>query len=718
MRKQRRLSGWVLALIASGLGVAAAGAQSDAAKDAATVRDRYVASILPPAEAARALRAEAARDADRLQADGSWPDIDYANAGHANWFAVDHLNRVLVMAKSARVERNAGHADGALEAKLLLALKWWDDHDYRNPNWWWNEIAVPQLMGEIGNLMLPEIPPAERGRMVAIMKRSDWRRWTGANLTWGTGIEVARGAMENDPAALAEAFQRMYAEIRIVPQPEDGIEQDGSFHQHGPQLYNGGYGLDYANDLARFVSYSWGTQFQIPAGQMTILSAYLLDGEPWFIRGDGFDYSAIGREITRAAQEPGARDKTGGPMAPVGFAYRLGHVLGLLAAAPTPRQKELEGFAARVQGRPDAPPFTGNKQFWCSDYMAHRRQGYFTSVKMLSNRTLNAELVNAEGKKSVHLSDGANFLYLTGDEYRNIFPVWDWTKVPGTTAIQGTLETGERDPIHARGTTTFDGGVSDGTYGLAAMDLQRGNLSAEKAWFFFDSSYVALGAGITLANDAGRAVATDVNQSLLHGQVLTSEEKGVLGKGAHSFDAAHRIWIYHDHVGYVFAPHTGIQLSAGPQAGAWSQIGAGSGAPFTKEVFNLWIDHGRSPKEAGYEYTVLPNVTADDVAQKAAAADIAVLANTVNAQAVYNRTLKLAEIAFRQAGALETPLGRVEAEHPCLLLVRKTAGGWRVTASDPENLPLALGVTVNGKKTAIKLPGGNFAGSSVSVVLR
>ena len=82
------------------------------------------------------------------------------------------------------------------------------------------------------------------------------------------------------------------------------------------------------------------------------------------------------------------------------------------------------------------------------------------------------------------MSDGANYLYLTGDEYRNIFPVWDWTKIPGTTAIQDTLYTGEQNTIAARGTTVFDGGVSDGKYGLGAMDLARGKLVAKNAWFF------------------------------------------------------------------------------------------------------------------------------------------------------------------------------------------------------------------------------------------
>jgi chondroitin AC lyase len=691
-------------------------AESPAMADIATVRARYVDSILPPASADAFLQQEAQKYASLLRPDGSWPDIDYTASARSVWGTSDHLERVLTMAKSARLGRNAGHPDAELEGKILLALKWWNDHDYRNPNWWWNEIGVPQLMGEIGNLMLDQIPPPELARMITIMKRSDWRRvpWTGANLTWGAGIEVARGLMENDSAALTEGFNRMYEEIAIVPQHGEGIEQDYSFHQHGQQLYNGGYGQDFANDVSRFVSYAWGTRFQIPADRMTIFSAYLLDGEQWMIRGDGFDYAVVSREITRAALVPGPNDQTGGPISPVGFAYRMGHVFGLLAAEPTPRQKELQAFTARVQGQPDAPAFTGNKQFWCSDYMVQRRAGYFASVKMLSSRMLNAERVNLEGKKSVHLSDGANYLYRSGDEYRNIFPAWDWTKIPGTTAIQGTMETGEKDPIHAPGITAFDGGVSDGTYGMAAMDLHRGSLTAEKAWFFFDSAYAALGAGITLADDSEHSVATDVNQPLLRGDVLTSEASGPVA-GVHSYDAAHRAWVEHDHVGYVFAPHTKIDLSAGPQTGAWADIGTGSSNPVTEQVFNLWIDHGTAPQDAGYEYFVLPGATAEDTARFAKRSDLDVLANTASVQSVYSRSLKLAEIAFRAPGSLDTPLGRVEADHSCLLLVKKTDAGWKLTASNPENQPLTLHVSIKGKQTAIELPGGNFAGSSISV---
>ena len=699
---------------------AAAESSSPALAAVATVRQRLVQSLLPTdSGAVEYLNQEAAKYAASLAANGSWPDINYASQERSEWAAADHLDRALLMAKSARVLRDSGRPDAALEARLNLALQWWTDHDYHNPNWWWNEIGAPMLLGQIGNLMLQQIPAAELDKIATIMKRSDWRRvpWTGANLTWGVTIEIARGCLQNDAAAVAEGYARMYGEIKIVSQVEEGIQQDYSFHQHGPQLYNGGYGADFAADVARFVSYSWGTQFQIPADKMTLFSSYLLDGERWMIRGfgDGFDYSVMGREITRPAADPSLARKSAGPVYPsLGEVYGLAHALSLLSAAPSPHEAELQAFDEALRGVPNAAAFTGNKQFWCSDYMVHRRDNYVTSVKMLSQRMLNAELVNSEGKKSVHLSDGANFLYLDGDEYLNIFPVWDWTKVPGTTAIQGTLSTGESDAIKARGKSTFVGGVSDGTYGLATMDLKRGNLSAEKSWFFFDSSYVALGTAITLENDTDHDVATDVNQPLLKGDVLTSESQTPLGQGSYGYDLPHTVWVYHNHVGYVFPANTHLSVSLGPQTGKWSDIGTGPDTPVTKNVFDLWIDHGVAPQDERYQYIVLPSTTPEGVAQRAKDPGLRILANNSNLQAVYNPRLKLAELVYRQPQYIRTPLGTIRADHACLLLVRKTANGLRLTASDPEDLPLTLTITIDEKPYTLDLPGGDTAGASVS----
>jgi chondroitin AC lyase len=306
---------------------------------------------------------------------------------------------------------------------------------------------------------------------------------------------------------------------------------------------------------------------------------------------------------------------------------------------------------------------------------------------------------------------------MTGDEYKNIFPVWDWTKLPGTTAIQGTLETGESNPIGVHGETAFDGGVSDGIYGMAAMDLHRGSLSAKKTWFFFDDGYLCLGAGITLTGNAHESVATDVNQTFLIGPVMTNHANGPLENGVYDYAAGNSIWISHDNVGYVFPSSSHVALSIGSQSGKWSEIGSGSDRIVTAPVFNLWIDDGASPREGTYEYIVLPGATVRDTITYAKRPWIQVLANSEKIQAAWNKRLQIGMMAFREAGSLTTPAGRITVDHSCLLMVSKDGESWKITAANPENLPLVLHVTIGNRLVSVELPGGNLAGSSITAHL-
>jgi chondroitin AC lyase len=685
--------------------------------DLSVILGRYVESVLPPeGQPRRAVEQLAETYHKSLSADGTWPDINYKDASRAKWATADHLQRVLVMAKAAVMER--GRASHALDTAVLMAFRVWLQQDFRNPNWWWNQIGIPQLTGEIASLMLPELPDADREKVITIMMRTEWDtgHWTGANLTWGVTTQIVRGCLQKNPAAVREAYARMYQEIRYNPQTAEGIQQDDSFHQHGVQLYNGGYGLSFADDVGRFIAFSWGAGYQIPADRMVIFSAYILDGERWMLRGKTIDFSVVGREITREGKVVAPDDWTVGPISPVGPAYGFVQMVTLLAARPVPRQAEFAALAASLHAGAPSDGLTGNKNFWCSDYMAHRRSGYFTSVKMLSERMQDGEMVNTEGRKSVHLSDGVNLLYVTGSEYNDIFPAWDWNKLPGTTAVQGGLDLGDPRFIGARGRTKFDGGVSDGTYGIATMDLQRGSLTAYKSWFFFDEGYLALGAGITLSGDK-QDVATDVNQTRLSGAVTSSLMKHSISNGSFHRTLDRPGWIYHDHVAYLFPAKTDLEMSLLPQTGRWSEIGAGSDSPVTVPTFDLWIDHGDEPKDAKYEYVVLPGVSLMMARSYSKALTIRSLVNTEEVQAGYSRAARIVEIVFRKPGELRTPVGLVHVDHACALLIRASQGGLTVTASDPAHGSFDLDVTVASSHTVLHLPDGAWVGSSVSAFL-
>ncbi len=700
--------------------------------DLDTIRSRYVASLLPQDAAGQQQILTAASLLKKsLSSNATWPDVDYSDAVRSDWRAAPHLEHTLILAKAAELDRERGRPDRALEAKALAAYRLWIVRDPHNPNWWWNEIGVPQLLCEIATLLRSQLTAADMGKLRPILMRAVWTKWTGANLVWGVGIQIVRGILYNDPAAVVQAYQRLYQEIRIVPPLDakgrgyEGIQADYSFHQHGAQFYAGGYGRAFAEDVGRWLAFSWGTAMQIPPSRMQIFSAFLLDGEQWLIRGDVFDYSSVGREITRS--EGQRRQNPGDTVGNHGSAYLLGTVVAALAAEPTPRRKEFKTFADRIAGVAGTPPFVGNKQFWTSDYMAQQRPAYLASIRMFSTRTQDYETVNGEGLKSMHLSDGMNLLYLTGNEYRGIFPVWDWTLLPGTTALHATQANGVPETFEVggvpqqgqRGQTSFVGGVSDGQYGAAAMDLKRGPLRAKKSWFFFDRLYVALGAGINVsAGETNVEATTDVNQTLLTGEVRVNDSRRSCPNGTHLFpeSALHTVW--HDNTGYVLGSHTVATLSNQVQTGRWSEIGTGSNALVSKAVFNLWIHHGIAPHDATYQYTVLPGASISETAEEYRHPSVRVLSNTEAVQAVFSERLQRAEIIFRQVGALETPLGQIAVDHPVLLMVARSNDTLEVTAANPENEALIVHAKIAGHSATVRLPGGELAGSSVTVAIK
>ena len=151
--------------------------------------------------------------------------------------------------------------------------------------------------------------------------------------------------------------------------------------------------------------------------------------------------------------------------------------------------------------------------------MTHHRPDYYASARMHSTRIANTDgPANSEGLLSHHLADGCFVLMRSGREYRDIYGVWDWQKIPGTTVRQ---EPELKGSPRRMGTTDFVGGVSDGDYGLAACDFERNGLTAKKSWFFFDEGVVCLGAGISAA--PGGAVVTTLNQCNLDGDVLLTK---------------------------------------------------------------------------------------------------------------------------------------------------------------------------------------------------
>ena len=186
--------------------------------------------------------------------------------------------------------------------------------------------------------------------------------------------------------------------------------------------------------------------------------------------------------------------------------------------------------------------------YWQSDHFSFQRPGFFTSVRMYSDRIYNMEEpYNGEGLMNHHRGDGTNYLSRTGDEYFDLAPVNDWQKIPGATIVQKPQLPSEKE-IQKRGLTDFAGAVTDGKYGAVAFDFKSPHdpLQAKKGWFFFDNEYVCLGAGIS--SDSKFPVATTLNQCLLKGNVVVhaKDQSSILSNGNREIKEVQ--WMLHDGV--------------------------------------------------------------------------------------------------------------------------------------------------------------------------
>lgn len=439
---------------------------------------------------------------------------------------------------------------------------------------------------------------------------------TGQNLIWAQGIVLPNGLLTGRGDLIASAVAQMATTLQVTD--GEGIQDDFSFHQHGALLYTGGYGAALVEDASLWVYLAHDTPWAFPAEHVRTLTDYLLDGVQWAVHGASFDFTTMGRNITRAGSHYQG-------------AATLRAAIDRLLAAGAPRRAELAAFGARRDAADSqaSPGLVGCRYYPRSDYLVHRRPGWSVSVRMSSSRTVPTESMNGENLRGRHLGDGVAAIRVgdsSEDGYREVIPVWDWARLPGITAEQPAHPADLLPrPNGGHGACGDVAGWSDGRFGIAVMRLAGTDGFADgwKAWFCLDDVVVALGAGIS-APTATRPVVTTVDQRLGEGPISSHSGDGSL------------LYAHHGRIGYVpLSDHGSVFIDAADRSGSWSEVTAsGSVEAWSARVFCIGFDHGRRPQAATYACLILPGADPAATAEWAAAPDITIVANTAAVQAV------------------------------------------------------------------------------------
>ena len=613
--------------------------------------------------------------------DGTWPDINYKSKRRGDWDTRVHLDRLGTLAVAYISPNSPYYHDSQVQKAVERGLDHWIRKDYKNPNWYNQEIGVPQRMLKVFMLMGSTFPDRMLNQALATTLSYTKISMIGQNKVWQSGIVFLRAFFQNDIKTMKVASDSIWSELCVTI--KEGIQPDGSFHQHGPQLQFGNYGLSFGESMVEWATILRGTRYAVDGDQLDILRNYLLEGVSVVIWKSGMDLSGCGRQIDVECQVTKGR-------------LVLNQLRRMILIDPE-NKKRYEDCLNEMK------TLIGFKSFYRSDLAVYRCNNWYASVKMSSDRVVGAECVNSENVKGKHLADGVLFIYQTGREYDNIQPLWDWRRLPGTTCDQGDEDL--KPHWGSKGGSNFVGSIGSGASGVAAMIYQREKLSARKAWFFDDHSVICLGAGIE--GESKGEVVTSVQQSLLSGSVVSS--RGELKVGTHTLNQGE--WVHHSGIGYYLLQNATLQF--GKVEGNWLDLFPTRGdRPVEGRVFNLWVDHGVSPQKQTYSYVLFPQTRSDQMDRVVKRHKAGILSNTKNLQAIQNG--KTVHAVFYKPGKLVLDNGKViEVDEPCLLSLRRK----KLLVADPTHNLENVNIVVAGKKMDIEFPKGRYAGRQVDVML-
>lgn len=660
---------------------------------------------------------------EAVNTDGSFNDVNYESTAQTNWPPIAHLNYMKPVILSYITEGSQYYENEDVYKKIETMFQYWHAAHPTSTNWYNNQIGGPQRLGLMMILMRSgkkQLPVELENKIIARMiseggaPDQSGSQGTGANKVDIATHWVYRGCLTKSKTVLDKGIQQVFYPLFYTT--GEGFQHDYSYLQHGQQLYIGGYGDVIAQGICNVAQYVRGTDYELSKDKFDILFNFMRKTYLPVIRGQYFLYNVAGRSLSRS----NALNKSG-----------FHSVLELLKSVDPDNTEEYDKAISRVKGEESASygiePYQAH--YWRSDYTLHQRAGFTTDVRMVSTRTLRNENGNGENIKGYFLSEGAMDIAVDGNEYYNIFPVWDWGRVPGTTtpALTTIPQPGQWG---TSGTSTFTGGVSNGVYGVSTFFMRNYeyssvNTEAKKSWFFFDDEVVCLGAGIR--SSATTQINTTLNQCLLEGDITilkkdnTSEVFTSSQKGSRNFDN-NLSWVLHGKVGYYLPDGGNMVLNNQTQTGTWKSINtSGASGSVSKDVFKFWFNHGVKPDNETYSYVIVPNVNTPEKVKAYKKENIRILSNTEVIQAVENIDLGILGIVFYRAASFKYNEDiSIDATKPCVVLLENLTGEEiKVNIADPSFNLESLSLIINSpgiggaKELVCEFPSNKaYAGSS------
>lgn len=510
--------------------------------------------------------------------DGRWPNlVKYDAASQANGDTREHAKLLYSLAKVYENPSSAYYQSEQIITVYRRALNWWINNKPKADNWWYNQIGSPQNVGISALMLKDNLEEMEIRRVVQYLKNSSSFGQTGQNRVWLAECVLRRALLDGDVELAVAARDTLTSEIEIHETGE-GILPDWSFHQHGPQLQIGNYGMSFFETQAEWANIFSGTTLAFPQEKLDIMYNLCINCMAMPAFKGCFDFNALGRNI--------AKNVVGS---------KANHVANIALSYAKVDARNAANYtllANAIRAKQSCELIDHPHYFDRSDFAIYRNSRWYSSVRMNSQRVKGYETTNDMNLKGYYSSDNVHLVMVDGEEYKNISATWNWKRLPGTTICDnGQQPWGLIEDDFPNKSLYVRGFVSGET--MATMyEYRRDGMNAHKCTFFYPDCMLCLGSSISTAND-GEVVST-VAQSLYGGSFTTSPD----GK---------KVW--HRGIGYINIGEGEFTAESVTYSGNWRDIATEYASEMdTKTYFLLTISHGSRPENAGYAYIIVPDI--------------------------------------------------------------------------------------------------------------
>lgn len=662
-----------------------------------------------------------------------------------------NFNRIRAMALAYRIgdetlKGNEKFLEETMYALEFLTTYWYADSTNEYGNWWdWN-IGIPLAINDIAVLLRDYVDIDFLKSCVYSINYFTPHTMKGANLNWRSCIKAIMGAFLEDSSYIETAKSGFETVLTYVTSSDGFYESDGSFIQHNYFAYIGSYGANLYKILAKSLVALKDTPWDISEEKKALAIATIKDSvEPLLTNGRIMEI-VCGRGV---ASGTGLAGYSGGAAIintfPIFASLTEGENADYLKSLAKEMLSHLTSqnvldlynyydetdmgiylYAKDILENETITPFerTDNARvFYNMDRIVQHNDKYSLGLAIHSTRTGSYEQANANNMRGWYQASGTLFIY--NDDYKRYndryWYTTDWWRMPGATSLYGIPMTSENGSGSSCGQNPWAGGTELGDYTIASMFMHPADmtLNAKKSYFMFDNEVVALGAGITSSDDAYVETTLD-NIKLLDdnsnkliidgiptdidadgdGLIDTADNAAGLNRLQNAIETTISKYAHisgnteNSAIGYYFPESTTLNIVRENRSGYDKLVNPGSSiddeTPYTKKYLKMFYSHGLNAEDSNsYSYVLLPGASAEETASYSENADIEILSNTEDAQAVYDKKLNMTGITFwndKETTVMKNDAEWITSNGAASVMVSETDTEITLAVSDPTQL--------------------------------